>query len=272
MAIDFEIKYYGVRGTYPVTDKNMTKYGGNTPCVYMKVAGKNFIFDAGTGIIKLGDELNREGFDANIFITHMHHDHIQGLSFFKPLFLNENSEIEIYCKNYKGNTFESIIKTFLNEPLFPYNIDISKAKYEFKSIESADTIEIGDVKVYTIENNHPGGGLGYKVTYNNKSCCYITDYEVKGENRDELMNFIKDTDILIIDATYNMEEYRQKVGWGHSTWEEVTCIAKDAKVKKLYLFHHEPTRTDKELDVIQKNARKILKNTFCAKEGERVVL
>ncbi|HCC07473.1 MAG TPA: MBL fold metallo-hydrolase [Clostridiales bacterium] len=272
MAIDFEIKFYGVRGTYPVSDKNMIKYGGNTPCVYMKVAGKNFIFDAGTGIIKLGEEVNTKEFDANIFITHMHHDHIQGLSFLKPLFLDENSNIKIYCKNYKEATFESIIKAFLHEPLFPYNIDTSKAKHEFEPIESGDIIEFGDIKVYTIQNNHPDGGLGYKVTYNNKSCCYITDYEVKEENIDELTNFIKGTDILIMDATYNKEEYKEKEGWGHSTWEDVTHIAKDAKVKKLFLFHHKPTRTDRELNEIQKNARKILKNTFCAKEDERVVL
>lgn len=273
MNKEFEIVFYGVRGSYPVTNKKMLKYGGNTSCVYMKVKGENLIFDAGTGIIDLGDQIVNNDIDASIFITHMHYDHVQGIGFFKPLLFNENSSFKIYCQDEESINFEDDLRSFIKAPMFPYTIENYKAKHQFIPINGDETIEVtDDIKVHTINNNHPSGGTSYKVVYNNKSCCYVTDHELNDENRDEFKKFIQSCDVLIMDSTYNNEEYKTKNGWGHSMWEDAVAIAKEANVGKLFLFHHDPSRTDKDLDKQEKEAQKIFKNTFCAREGVKVRL
>ncbi|HBY20120.1 MAG TPA: MBL fold metallo-hydrolase [Clostridiales bacterium] len=270
---DFWVKFYGVRGTYPVACKQMLKYGGNTSCVYMKADREDLIFDAGTGIIVLGKEFEKQRMDANIFITHMHIDHIQGLTFFMPMFMEEKNTFKIYCKDTKNLNFKEHFYDFVKEPLFPFTPKDFKANMDFRSISQSEIIDVSEtVKVHMIDNNHPDGGISYKIICNNKSCCYITDNEIINENRDKFKSFMQNADVAIIDATYNLEEYETKKGWGHSTWETIVKLAKEANVKQLFLFHHEPTRTDKELDQIQRKVRRVFKNAYCAKEGVRVIV
>jgi ribonuclease BN (tRNA processing enzyme) len=159
------------------------------------------------------------------------------------------------------------------------------AKITFRDL-SEETFEIDDLHISTIFLNHPGKCLGYRIQHKNKSFCYITDNELYLEESpnysqfevDRLVNFIKDTNVLVIDSTYTDEEYFRKIGWGHSCISRVVDVAHQARVKLLCLYHHDPDQFDKEIEQKLKQAKALLKarrsKTRCiaAREGEKVII
>jgi ribonuclease BN (tRNA processing enzyme) len=160
----------------------------------------------------------------------------------------------------------------MQQPFFPVTAEmIFRAQVDYHSFEAGDRVRLGPVTVSAIEANHPGGCLSYRVQHKGKTVVYATDTE-HGERDDQMIEFARGADVLIYDAMYTDAEYlgrvgSPKVGWGHSSWENAVRIANESEAKVLVLFHHEPSRTDDDLDALLKQIRKARKNTFHAREG-----
>lgn len=253
-----DMTYWGVRGTLPVTGGRSLNYGGNTSCVTMEFPrGQFFIFDAGSGIKNLSDHLlrqRRKTLNAKIFITHPHWDHINALPFFAPLYMQGN-EFEILGARHGNTTMREIASAQMDGVYFPITLKEFGARVYFRNLEE-EVIEVDGIQVSTKLLSHPGKCLGYRVDYNGRSICYITDNELFLDDSEfhnphferRLADFCRGTDILITDTTYTDEEYKSKVGWGHSCISKVVELAHRAEVKSLHLFHHDPDQADVHID------------------------
>ena len=252
------VTYWGVRGTLPVPGPRTLKRGGNTSCVSIEVGGEPlYIFDCGTGIKQLSDQIMASGtqrFSAKIFISHTHWDHINTVPFFAPLYIRGN-QVEIYGP-YQGDlTIARAIAAQMEGVYFPVTIREFGAHLVFRDLRE-ETLDFGTVKIETLLLKHPGSCLGYKVTCHGRSACYITDNELylpSDPRRDQrylerLTDFVRGTDVLITDTTYRDHEYPSKVDWGHSCVSEVADLAVRADVKRLHLFHHDPDQSDDDID------------------------
>ncbi len=282
------VTFWGVRGTLPVPGQKSVRYGGNTSCVTLSVGKKHFfIFDAGTGIKELSNHLMKENkfpLAAKIFITHPHFDHINALPFFIPLFIQGN-EFEVFGASQDGKDIEELISSQMDSVHLPFTIKEFVAKLKFRNLNEEEFF-IDDVSIRTILLNHPGKCLGYRVDYQNKSFCYITDNEIdvidtpnyNAFEIERLIQFIKETDVLVIDSTYTDEQYTKKKSWGHSSVSQVVDVASRANVKLLCLHHHDPEQTDSDIDSKVKDAEELLKashsNTRCIAphEGDKIII
>ena len=274
----FTVHFWGVRGSIPCPGPNTVKYGGNTPCVEMRVGGSRLIFDGGTGLRLLGQFLlSQMPVEAYMFFTHSHWDHIQGFPFFTPAFIKGN-RFKIYgAVAPNGSTIEQRLNDQMLHPNFPVPLQIMGADLTFCDIEVGKPIALDNIVIDTIQLNHPGEAVGYRVNWNNHSAVYATDTEHFPDRLDEnVIQLAKDADVLIYDATYTNQEYysekTSKVGWGHSTWEEAVKVAEAANVKQLIIFHHDPLHNDEFLDGVGKDVAQAFPNAMMAKEGLTVEL
>ena len=276
--------FWGVRGTLPVPGETTLKYGGNTSCVSLEFPRDQFfIFDGGSGIKKLGDALiseRRNRLRARIFISHPHWDHINAIPFFTPLYVPGN-EFEILGANHGDKTTRELISAQMDGVYFPITVKEFGARVYFRDLPEG-SVTIDGINLETMLLSHPGKCLGYRVNYNGRSICYITDNEMFPETSDfysphyekKLADFCHKADALITDTTYSDEEYKTKIGWGHSCISKVTQIADIAKVKHLYLYHHDPDQTDLDIDQKHEMAAKALSdrnsqvNLNCPSEGQ----
>lgn len=252
------IKFYGTRGSIPVSGKNTIKYGGNTTCVYIETNnGESIIIDAGSGIRELGVYLikNKKS-NLHLIFTHYHWDHIQGFPFFAPAY-SKNTTINIY-----GPEDEVAAKKALSYqmhiPFFPtIKLTDLPAKFTFK--KAKPKFNIGKMKIQIIPNNHPNYTFGLKLTENNKSVVFLTDNELNSPNPrtsyKKFIKFIKGADVLIHDAQYDDENYHEKVGWGHSTYNQVMQLAKDCRIKRVLFTHHDPSSSDNFINNVLENTR-----------------
>ena len=263
-----DMKFWGVRGTLPVPGDQTLKYGGNTSCVTLEFPREQFfIFDGGSGIKNLGDSLmaeKRSRIRARIFISHPHWDHINAIPFFTPLYVPGN-EFEILGANQGDTTMRELISAQMDGVYFPITLSEFGSRVYFRDLEE-ESLEIDGIGVETKLLSHPGKCLGYRINYNGRSICYITDNEMFKETSEfyfphyekKLADFCRDADVLITDTTYTDEEYETKVGWGHSCISKVVQLADVANVKTLYLFHHDPDQSDADIDNKHELAAKML--------------
>ena len=252
------VTYWGVHGTLPVPGPRTLRRGGNTSCMTIEVGGEPlFIFDCGSGIKQLSDQLMAGGqqrISARIFISHTHWDHINTVPFFAPLYVRGN-QVEIYGP-YQGDlTIARAIAAQMEGVYFPVTIREFGAHLVFRDLRE-ESLDFGPVRVDTMLLKHPGSCLGDKITCHGRSVCYITDNELylptdpRRDQRylDRLTEFVRGTDVLITDTTYRDHEYPSKVDWGHSCVSEVADLAVRAGVKRLHLFHHDPDQSDDDID------------------------
>jgi phosphoribosyl 1,2-cyclic phosphodiesterase len=299
-----KLKFWGVRGSIACPGPDTVHFGGNTACleINFEELGRRIIIDAGSGIRLLGHDIIREKrqkpFKADIFITHTHWDHIMGFPFFDPIY-HEGTELNIYGPvTYEEDTLEQVVGDQLRYRYFPVLHSDLAAKLNYFQIGET-RIDLGDGIVVTSKFlNHTLLCLGYRFEYAGKSICTAFDTEpfrniftgnpespdfdpdlfAEGERvtRDEnqkLIDFFQSSDILIHDTQYTESEYTSiKQGWGHSYFEHAIQNAIDAGVRKLFLFHHDPYRTDDELRRFESDFRKSLDGKagpelFMAREG-----
>ncbi len=279
-----KLTVWGVRGSIPTPGKHTVRYGGNTPCLELRLDDDNLIIlDAGTGIRNFGDHLinNGESVDAYLLITHPHWDHIQGFPFFKPAFISGN-ELTIYGTERTEKSLSEIISEQMNRIYFPVQLHELKAKLNFMPIKEEGEMKIYGCTVRTLYVNHPGFTVGYRIEYNGKTLVYISDNEPydreaaaslsnfeatvkakfeakKGDPNQRVFDFCSGADVLLHDATYTPEEYIDRVGWGHSHYLFTLRVAAQADVKRLYLFHHDPNHSDDKVDEILKKCKKEVK-------------
>ncbi len=263
-----EMVFWGVRGTLPVPGKNTIRYGGNTSCMSLEfTTGDFFMFDAGTGIKGLSDHIMAEKkqlIEARIFISHPHWDHINAMPYFVPMYTPGN-EIEICGPAHGDITMRELISGQMNGVYFPIKIKEFSARIYFRDLQE-EQFDIDGINISTMLLNHPGHCLGYRVEYKGKAICYVTDNELYPKTSqfynefyiEQLTEFIRGADAFIADSTYTEKEYPAKMGWGHSAVEQVVELADAAKVKTLYLFHHDPDQTDDDIDSKLETARELL--------------
>jgi len=274
----FTIQFWGVRGSIACPGPETVRYGGNTPCIEMKVGGERLIFDGGTGLRVLGQSLlSQMPVEAHMFFTHSHWDHIQGFPFFVPAFVKVN-QFHIYgAIAPNGSTIKQRLSDQMHHPNFPVPLQVMQAELKFHDVEIGETIAIGEITVENTRLNHPGEAIGYRVNWRGRSAAYITDTEHFADGLDQNVLWLaRNADVIIYDATYTDEEYysesSSKVGWGHSTWQQAIRVAKAAKVKQLVIFHHDPLHNDNFLDRVAEEAQAQFPNTLIAREGMTIQL
>lgn len=288
IAKSLTLKYWGTRGTLPVPGADSLRYGGNTSCVTLEAKGEPLlIFDAGSGIKKLSDYLMAEHkgqLTAKILVTHPHWDHINALPFFAPLYVQGN-EIEIMGSPHGDVNTLKIMTAQMDDLYFPVTIREFGARVFFRDLHE-ESFMVGRFSIDTLLLNHQGNCLGYRVGYEGRSVCFITDNELFPKNSDfynpeydaRLTAFVHGTDILISDATYLDEEYPAKIRWGHSCAGEVAALAARAQVKFLHLFHHDPDQNDDAIDIKLFQAQRRLSDLgstvecICPAEGSSYTL
>jgi phosphoribosyl 1,2-cyclic phosphodiesterase len=263
------IKFWGVRGSIPCPGPETSRYGGNTSCVEVRCGDHLLIFDAGSGLRKLGEELvdSQPSQNIDLFLSHGHVDHLIGLPFFAPLFQN-GRHMRIWAAGFEeiGGT-RGAVSRLMSFPLFPIGVETMNGNVTFHDFRRGDALTPHkDVVIRTASLNHPGGATAYRVEYNNRAICYMTDSELDAVEPSWLA-LAKDADILIMDATYTNEELPQHKGWGHGSWQQVVDFADAAGVKTLCLFHHDPDHSDAVMDQIAADVAAVRAGTIVAREG-----
>jgi len=304
MKNKIKISFWGVRGSIPTPGENTVYYGGNTSCVTIEYKDEIIILDAGSGIREFGKYLIKQGKISNnkihIFISHTHWDHIQGLPFFASAFIKGN-KIRIYGPKLFNQSFERILSNQMEYNYFPVRLEDLEADISFEELKIGKYNNIiPKVKIETMVTNHPVIDMGYKFSFGKIKVAYITDFEILTDQyfdyvysgkddikkkigkelfknlNNRLIKFLKNSDFLIMDSFCTKEEYKDKLGWGHSCFEDVYNLAKKSKVKKLCFFHHDPNRTDESLKKIEKlyqelnKKEKCFEKIFAAKEKEQL--
>lgn len=274
-ANEFSVTFWGVRGSISCPGPDYVRYGGNTPCLEVRAKGRRLIFDAGSGLRPLGETLgNGEALDLDLYLTHTHVDHIQGLPFFRPMFAAGNS-VRIWAGHLtQGFTLRDVLCRYMAAPLFPVPPEIFAADVSYHDFPVGSVLKPAPgLAILTAPLNHPNGATAYRVECDGKSICYVTDTEhVEGKPDENVLRLIKETDLFIYDTSYSQEEYENYRGWGHSTWQEAVRLADMAGVKTLVLFHHDPSHKDPRMDEIAADAAKARPGTLTAREGQTLTL
>jgi len=267
---DFYLRFWGVRGSISCPGPSHQKYGGNTSCLEVRCGDKLLIFDAGSGLRPLGEALQTEApVDVDLFLTHTHHDHIVGLPFFGPLF-DKRSRVRIWAGHLlPAHDLHDVLCQFMTAPLFPVPPQIFAANVTFHDFTAGEPLEPGGgVRLITAPLNHPNGAVGYRIEFNGRAICYVTDTEhVPGQPDDNVLKLIAGADYVIYDSTYTDAELPAHKNWGHSTWQEGVRLCDQADVETLVIFHHDPSHDDTFMDGIAAEAEAMRPGTMVAKEG-----
>ncbi|MGD0906890.1 MAG: MBL fold metallo-hydrolase [Candidatus Acidiferrales bacterium] len=270
------LRFWGVRGSTPTVDKATWRYGGNTACVELTTpAGARVILDCGTGLRMLGRHLEAnletEKIEPHIFVTHYHWDHIQGIPFFSPLYSEENHfHFYSFRSEYLGSdSLKRVFEAQMAYPYFPVDLSAMSAKREFTEVNGGDQFSVPGARVTARWLHHPQGCLGFRFETSAGIVAYATDNEPGDPKLDKsLLELADGADIFINDAQFTPEQLATtRKGWGHSSWLEGVKIAKEAGVKNLVLFHHDPDSNDKLVDFTLREARGAFENVWAAAEG-----
>lgn len=304
-----QVTFWGVRGSIPCPGQHTVKYGGNTACLSLRFShcDRLVIVDAGSGIRELGNRLavdgqNRKPVSADLFLTHTHSDHILGFPFFGPIYLPDTRLTVHGPVTYADTSLETIIGGQLSYHYFPVRMEELPADIRYIDIKEGSYNLKDGLTVSTIYLNHSLACLGYRFAYGDKIFCTAYDTEpyrnlfekdlnddaydaemarqgaaAAAQSNKRLEAFFKGADLLVYDAQYTHQEYENgKIGWGHSSMETAIATAKRAHVKRLALFHHDPDRSDDQLDSLANRfSRQPGPNgmeIFFAQEGQQLEL
>jgi phosphoribosyl 1,2-cyclic phosphodiesterase len=264
------VKIWGTRGSIPTPGPLTRCYGGNTSCYELRFGDAVFICDAGSGIRELGNDLIARGASplvAHLLLSHTHWDHVQGFPFFAPAYQAEN-QIIVYDKSpYEAKSFR-MLSGQMSGDYFPVKFSELKANITWDHLADGAR-EIAGVKITTFDQKHPGGSLGFSFEYEGVKTVYATDNEidqlVEGDRSihpstpraiaQPQVDFVRNADLLIADGQYTEDEYNAHVGWGHPSIITLVDLAAQAGVKRLAVTHHEPNRSDKQVDALIEVAR-----------------
>ncbi|HCY14582.1 MAG: MBL fold metallo-hydrolase [Curvibacter sp. GWA2_64_110] len=264
-----KVKFWGVRGSIASPGPHTVRYGGNTTCIEIRTDNNELIIlDAGTGIFPLSQTLLTElPVQANVFITHSHWDHIQGLPFFIPNFIPGNLlRLHGAFDPVSGKGVEQVMSVQLQYSYFPVREAEMKARIEYVTLAPEQPIQVGSATITPYLLNHPVINFGYRIESHGKSMFFTGDHEPPyniyepgdaeyaeyqafvDEKQTAILKAVQGVDVLIADTSYTAQEYPAKKGWGHGTFESSIQVARQAGARVLYCTHHEPTRSDDALE------------------------
>jgi len=270
--VGLKIKFWGVRGSIPTPGAATARVGGNTSCVEVRAGGQLLIFEMGTGARALGGSLLKQlPITAHVFLSHMHHDHTQGLPFFVPCFIPGNT-LFFYGADKGGLTLEEQLNRVFDYPYFPVPLKTMPANMEFVSLREGQKVKLSqDLVVMNRRVNHPDEAFGYRVECVEdgvkKVFAFCTDTEHFSVPDWKVKDLAKDADVFVYDGQYTDEEYPTKVGWGHSTPAEGVKLARECGAKRLILFHHDPTHSDDKVFEMEAQAKALFPGAQAAVEG-----
>lgn len=297
------LRFWGVRGSYSAPFSSHLAVGGNTSCVEIRIGDQLLVCDAGTGIIPLGNELmQQDGIrEMLIILTHYHWDHVCGLPFFAPAF-TPDWHLKFFGPGQNAGEIERHVSAQMSAPYFPVGTETWMAGVDYLAPKN-NAIDYGPLNITYQNVHHPGVTYGYCIKYGDKKIIYISDNEcmflnksierrykefnpeeqelyneMKREEYDSALHFMKDADILIHDAQYTPEDYDKKHGWGHSCYIDTVNSAIDAGVKQLFLYHHDPNYDDERIEDIHKDSLRIVSernsalDCHIAREGHTISL
>jgi ribonuclease BN (tRNA processing enzyme) len=302
----FRVRFRGVRGSLPVPGPGTVHFGGNTSCVEVQAGLHRIILDAGTGIVSLGNEIAKSStrtsepapLQLTILFSHTHHDHTQGFAFFKPAYF-PTTTCHLYGPRLRQTELVDGLTTAMVSPYFPVALSELSSLLNIRSIQESEIILFQDsdptpkILNYFRDNHdavpfdvrvramhslaHPNGGVFvYKIEMNGKSLVYATDTEGYSGGDQKLIRFSRGADLLIHDSQYLTKDYAQGEfivqGFGHSTVDMAAETASQAGVKKLALYHYDPSYDDRVVGEMEKRAQEIFKNSVAAYEGLEIEL
>lgn len=298
-----KVRFWGVRGSYPVPGEATNKHGGNTSCVQVCPGdGTVLIIDAGTGLRKLGQRLmqgplGRGQGECHLLVSHTHWDHIQGLPFFAPLY-EPGNHVHIYGRQREIH-LKDIFCTQTDEPYFPVNLDEVAAQVNYVELMEGASFKLGRTTVSCSLLNHPGLAIGYRMEAGDRAVAYVsdtapfdkilhregklsrpptgppTDDEIARlqEIRGGIVDLCRGADMVIYDTMFTKDEYTERPHWGHSSFSHAVELAEEAGAAAVALFHHAPDRTDDELDEIEERVQATTSiKIFASAEGTELIL
>ena len=296
MSGEMRVKFWGVRGSYPTPGQGTMKYGGNTACVEIRAGGRTIILDAGTGIIPLGRELaSRRELEALLLFSHFHHDHTQGFPFFVPAYM-PSARLHIFGPGGTPETLSHVLENNQSSATFPVSLHDMASSKDIQSVRESQIMVWDEAGVHLAESTtglsnaaiiirihksyaHPGGVYVYRITWRGKSVVYATDTEGYIGTDRKLVQFAKESDVLIHDAQYSEEHYRGEFagfpstqGYGHSTVKMACEVATASEAAQLILFHHEPSYSDTMVEDLEGFAKERFGGAQAAYEGLEIVL
>lgn len=264
------IKFWGTRGSIPVSGPGTAACGGNTSCVEITCGKHILLFDAGTGLKRVAEKFDAAGIkDFDLFLSHCHYDHIIGLPFFKPL----------YCPDMKGKvwsghlggtkTTRDIVDELMRWPYLPMGIETLSSALAYGDFRAGDRLTPRrGIVLHTAPLFHPGGAVGYRLDYKGRAIAYITDTgHEPGVLDPGMLGLIDKADLVIYDCALTEAEFPHYRNYGHSTWQHGVALCRAAGARRFAIYHHSPLRTDAELAVIEAEAQAAFPAAFVARDG-----
>jgi phosphoribosyl 1,2-cyclic phosphodiesterase len=253
-----QITFYGVRGSCPCPSPQNQRYGGNTACTVLEMPGQPpIILDLGTGLRRYGERQPADGsFAGAALVTHLHWDHVQGLPFFPPID-REGALLDVYGPVQDEGTLGSVFGDLMRPPYFPVHFTELRGRIEFHDVDKDDLV-IGAAKVKVRSVPHCGPTVGYRIEWGGVIVAYVSDHQAPyglDSVADSVLELCEGADLLIHDAQYTPAEFEQKAHWGHCTVDYAVRVAKQAGVKTLSLFHHDPAHDDDTMDGLLAGAK-----------------
>jgi phosphoribosyl 1,2-cyclic phosphodiesterase len=258
-----KITFYGVRGSCPCPSPENQRYGGNTACVVLAVPDEPpIVLDLGTGLRGFGQAQPEGVFNGRALVTHLHWDHVQGLPFFPPIH-RTGSRLDVYGPTQATGSLGEVFGNLMRPPYFPVRYSDLKGDVVFHDVWD-DKLALGNAKVTVRSVPHCGPTVGYRVEWGGVIVTYISDHQApRGLDTvaESVLELCDGADVLIHDAQYTPAEFEQKPDWGHCTIGYSILVARKAAVRKLVLFHHDPSHSDDTLDDMIHGGQELARST-----------
>ncbi|MHB8419184.1 MAG: MBL fold metallo-hydrolase [Myxococcales bacterium] len=271
------VRFWGVRGSVATGGLEFAGVGGNTSCVELRAGGDILVLDGGTGLRSLGESLG-PAVRVHLLLSHLHWDHIQGFPFFAPAY-SPQAEVTVYGPAPDDAALRAVLARQMEPPGFPVGLDTLRARLRFRALAPGDELAVGGAGVRAIALRHPQPCLGYLVSAAGRRVLYATDTErlPEGVLDEAMVEAARGADLLIHDSQYTDEEYAgrkgpPRAGWGHSTVGDACRLAAAAGVRRLALFHHDPSHDDREMSRLGEEAKALFPNAAVAREGLTLTL
>lgn len=267
---DFAVQFWGVRGLIPTSSSEQQRYGGNTACVEMFVAGKRLIFDGGTGLRILGKTWQKyqQALNAYLFFTNSQSNRIQGFPFFAPAFTANNS-FHIYGNAASnGASIKQCLYDQMLQPHFPYPLQLMQSELHFHNLVAGTIVTLDDVTITTGLINQTQKSIGYRISWHDYSVAYVTDLNktLEPAEQERIIELTQGVDLLIANATYTELTPRNHQE-SDFHWQTAVDLATQSAAKRLVISHHHPDDDDGLLDRVQMEIKSVFEQALLAREG-----